>query len=395
MPAGRPPLDETARPRLAIVSPFPPSLSGVGQYGWHLAGGLARTGRFQSITVFADAAAASTQGTAPPGVTVRRVWRRDDPATPLLLWKALAAERPDVVWLNAGLTIFGRSHLANFAGLSLPALLRRGGLRLLVTLHELAETVHLPALGLRNGPLTHWGARQAVRLLLQADTLVVTLRRYAERLERGYGARHVHHVPHGAFGEVAAAPAAPQAGPALLCFTSLAPHRGLEVLLRAFPLVRARLPAATLTLAGDDHPRFPGYGAQLRAALNGQAGLRWAGAQPEAGLAELFTAARVVVLPYLATTGASSVLSRAAALGRPAVASDLPELRATAEEAGLRVVWTPPGDAPALAQALGDLLADPARQAELAGHNLEAMRPLALSATSQRYADLLTGIAGR
>lgn len=42
----------------------------------------------------------------------------------------------------------------------------------------------------------------------------------------------------------------------------------------------------------------------------------------------------VVVPPYTATTGASSVLRRSAALGRPVVASDLPDLRADAEEAG-------------------------------------------------------------
>lgn len=396
MPAGRPPAPPRAGPRLAVISPFPPNFSGVGQYGWHLAGGLARTGCFRSITVLADAAPANGAGAvhaAPPGVTVRRVWRRDDPHAAFVLWKALEAERPDVVWMNAGLTIFGRSHAANFAGLTLPALLRRGGLPVVVTLHELAETVHLPALGLRNGPVVQWGARQVVRLLLRADAVVVTLRRYAERLERGYGVRHVHHFPHGAFAEVEA-PAPPAPSPEILCFTSLAPHRGLAILLEAFRLVRARLPAATLTVAGEDHPRFPGYGARLRASLDGQAGLRWLGAQPEAEVRALFDAARVVVLPYLATTGASSVLSRAAAHGRPAVASDLPELRATAQEAGLRVVWTPAGDAQALAQALGDLMADPERQAELARHNLDAMRPLALSATSRRYADLLAQVAG-
>mgnify|MGYP000158755591 CR=1 FL=1 len=44
----------------------------------------------------------------------------------------------------------------------------------------------------------------------------------------------------------------------------------------------------------------------------------------------LFARASVVVLPYLASTGASSVVHRAAAWGRPLIASDLPDLRAVA-----------------------------------------------------------------
>lgn len=109
---------------------------------------------------------------------------------------------------------------------------------------------------------TRSGLRAATWLLLEADTVCVTPRRYQRALETRYRARNALHSPLGA----------------------------------ATPLERLAYPAAG----------------------------------PPEGI--LFFG--VVVPPYTATTGASSVLRRSAALGRPVVASDLPDLRADAEEAG-------------------------------------------------------------
>ena len=38
---------------LAIVSPFPPAITGIGQYGYHVVRGLVQSGRFARITVLA------------------------------------------------------------------------------------------------------------------------------------------------------------------------------------------------------------------------------------------------------------------------------------------------------------------------------------------------------
>lgn len=383
---------------LCIVSPFPPAISGVGQYGWHVTAGLAETGRFRALTVLADHAPGASAGEArlPAPVTVRRAWRRDDPGAAVAVLQALLAHRPDAVWFNAGMTMFGRSRLVNFLGLLTPCLARRAGLPVMVTLHEVFETARLRRLGLHNGPITHWGAHLATRLLLDADAVGVTLRRYAALLRERYGASNIHHLPHGAFTDVALLPRPAGAPPHdILFFTSHAPHRGLSVLVEAFGAVRARFPDATLTIAGGDHPRFPGYSRQARREFAEQPGLRWLGPQTEAGLRRVMAQASLVAVPYLATTGASSVLNRAAALGRPVIASDLPDIRATAQEAGLEVAWTPPGDAPALARALMDLLGDPARQAALARRNVDAMRAIPLERTSARYADLIEAVAAR
>jgi glycosyltransferase involved in cell wall biosynthesis len=101
------------------------------------------------------------------------------------------------------------------------------------------------------------------------------------------------------------------------------------------------------------------------------------------------------VLPYSATTGASSVLHRAAAVGRPVLASDLPDLRAAAEDEGLLAGYVPPNDPPALAAALEALLADRPRQAAWAQHNLERMRGMTLAQTCARYLELFAGSVSR
>ncbi|MGH2524211.1 MAG: glycosyltransferase WbuB, partial [Anaerolineales bacterium] len=77
-----------------------------------------------------------------------------------------------------------------------------------------------------------------------------------------------------------------------------------------------------------------------------------------------------------------------AAFGRPVVASDLPDVRAVADEEGLRVEYAPPADPAALAEALGRLLADPKAQMQMAHHNLGVMREMTLDHTSARYVAL-------
>ena len=377
--------------RLCVVSPFPPQISGIGQYGWSMVQGLARTNRFRAITVLAGGREQGSVGPLPLDSPARRqrVWARDDLQTALRLVRAIRAEKPDVAWFNLGFTVFGDSRAANFLGLMTPALTRRAGIPVVVTLHEIFEATSPQALGVRNGWATRWGARTATTLLLQADAVCVTLRRYQDQLRARYGARHVLHIPHGAFVTPEFLPH-PASAPArdILILATFAPHKGLPVLLEAFDRVRRVYPDASLTVAGSDHPRFPGYLARLRASVNGAPGIRWLGTQSEAQLREVFARASVVALPYTATTGASSVLHRAAAFGRPIVASRLPDMEAAAHEEGLLVDYVPPADPEALAQTLIRLLGDPTRRASVAVHNLVAMRAMSLDRTCARYVSL-------
>jgi len=375
---------------LCVVSPFPPELTGVGQYGWNIVQGLAQTGAFSAITVLAQTTVEPDHLAAPSGIIeVRRSWSRDDLLAGARLARQVRAAKPEVVWFNLGYTVFGASRPVNFLGLLTPYVTRRLGLPLVTTLHQIFEVTPPSSIGARNGHLTAFGAHTATRLLLQAGTVCVTLSRYQRVLQAHYGGGHVHHIPLGAYVSPEALPYPDPPREDILFFGSVAPFKGLPVLLEAFERLQRHRPQVTLTIAGGDHPRFPGYSASLQRATGaGPSGVRWLGARPESELRALFAQARVVALPYLATTGASSVLYRAATYGRAVVASDLVDLRAAAEEAQLAVDYVPPGDPAALAEALAALLADPARQAAQAQHNLRAMQTMTVEQTCARYLEL-------
>jgi glycosyltransferase involved in cell wall biosynthesis len=389
---------------LCVVSPFPPELTGVGQYGWNVVRGLAGRDGFSAITVLAQHPGESglVDAALPVGqVRVRRVWAPDDHVSAAQLARRVREERPDVAWFNLGYTVFGASRTVNFLGLLAPFVARRLGVPTVVTLHQVFEVTPPRSVGAKNGYLTTLGARVATRLLLRAGTVCVTLGRYKAALQAHYGADNVHHIPHGAYVAPEALPYPSAPAEDILFFGSLAPFKGLDTLLEAFERLRSRRPLATLTIAGSVHPRFPGYQDELRQRVqardgSGLDGVRWLGALPESELRGLFARARVVALPYLASTGASSVLYRAVTYGRPVVASDLVDLRMATDEDGLRIDYVPPADPAALAAALEQLLADPARQAAHARHNLHAMRGMTLDHTCARYLRLFEQVrAGR
>jgi len=164
-------------------------------------------------------------------------------------------------------------------------------------------------------------------------------------------------------------------------FGTCAPYKGLEVALDAFDLPRGTHPALRLTVAGADHPRFPGYLAAVRQRYKTRSGVRWLGYVPPAELRAIFARATVVVQPATATTGDSGAIYRAASWGRLVIASDLAELRATAEDVDPRITYFPAGIPAALAATLRDLLANPLQREARVAHNSEIVQRLTWQAT--------------
>ncbi|HSJ94042.1 MAG TPA: glycosyltransferase family 4 protein [Gaiellaceae bacterium] len=153
------------------------------------------------------------------------------------------------------------------------------------------------------------------------------------------------------YGIAARDDAAPFEGsaPRLLCVGRLIPIKGHLVLLRALAQVRARVPDVTLDVAGRG-PLEPALRALARE-LGVEAAVRFLGfvSPVERAIEE----AAVVVVPSIGE-GFGMVALEAMERCRPVVASavgGLPEIVAHGET-GLVV---PPGDADALAEALGDL----------------------------------------
>ena len=139
----------------------------------------------------------------------------------------------------------------------------------------------------------------------------------------------------------------PADAPVLLFFGFVRRYKGLHVLLDAMPHVLARLPDARLVVAGEFYADEEALRAQ--AAPLGDAIRFDADYIPDALVARYFSAADVVVQPYVSATQ-SGVGQIAFHFGCPLITTDVGGLPQSvrAHEAGLVV---PPGDPVALAEA--------------------------------------------
>ena len=171
----------------------------------------------------------------------------------------------------------------------------------------------------------------------------------------------------------------------LLFFTTLAPYKGLELLIEAFDVLRAEYPQLKLTVAGATHTRFPNYARELKMRCDGTDGIQWLGEVPEEDVKALFLGAQIVVLPYMASTGSSSVLYQAATWGRAIVASDLSEIQTMANENNLQVEFFKNGNIASLIHSIRCLLDSPAKRHEQSQHNFNAMQRIRPEETCRHY----------
>jgi glycosyltransferase involved in cell wall biosynthesis len=140
-----------------------------------------------------------------------------------------------------------------------------------------------------------------------------------------------------------------------------------------------------LTIAGTTHTRFPNYGNELRKRFGAAHGIRWLGQVSEDEIKDLFGRSQIVVLPYAASTGSSSVLYQAATWGRPVVASDLSEIQKLTRENNLRVQFFQNNNLESLCNSLRLLINSPAVRRAQSRHNFHSIQHLRPKATCHRY----------
>ena len=165
-------------------------------------------------------------------------------------------------------------------------------------------------------------------------------------------------------------------------------RKGLHVLLRAWPEIRART-GATLRIFGADPLAVRLLMTRLRTP---EEGVDVLGFLPQEVFTEELLAAKALVAPSLGGESFGIVLVRAMACATPVVASDIPGYRdvMTAETA----MSFPPGDEQALADAVEALLADePRRQmVGVAGRQL-AQERYAWEAIAHRLVEIYSAVA--
>ncbi|WP_108663650.1 glycosyltransferase family 4 protein [Acuticoccus kandeliae] len=315
--------------------------------------GLART--MAPVVVLPRARYQPLAGWFDPAVDLRLVdWPRHRSVANLAflakLTRLVLRERPDLVhllsnttlWLNAAAPLWRR-------------------IPLVTTVHDVVphpgdnETARLP----------DWSSRLMAR---QSGDIVV----HGEALKRaaiarfGKSAATVHVLQHPAIARYAELARREglvrRSGPrvfTVLMFGRIFAYKGLDTLVRAEARMGARVPDLRIVIAGrGDDPR--GLAAEMGDPARYD--IRH-GFVSDPDVAQLFLDADLVVLPYTEASQ-SGVLHLAATFGKPVIATDVGELRATVEPNGLGLVVRP-ADPGALADAIATLAGDPQRLAAL------------------------------
>jgi len=295
------------------------------------------------------------------------------------------------VLCNLQFATFGDRRLPGALGLLTPWLLRLTGTPVVVLLHNLADNVDMRDAGFAASPLAAWLMRKAGRVLtrslLRADLVALTIPRYVEFVRRSYRADNVLLAPHGSFSELPEVELDPPPGPRrVLAFGKWGTYKTVDVLVDAHrELLRRGYDDVELVLAGTDSPNSAGYMAGVAQRVADVPGVVLTGYVAEADVPALFASASVVAFPYTSTTGSSGVLHQAGEFGRAAVLPRIGDLVDVIEEEGFRGVYFEPGDPLSLADALAEVLDDPARRTALGRQNLAAAAGIPIAEIAHWY----------
>jgi D-inositol-3-phosphate glycosyltransferase len=331
--------------RIALVGPLAPWRGGLSQYLGMLGDALAQHAEVLGVTFtrqYPDRlfpGRSQLDADAPrPEFPVERMLDSIGPAT----WKRAARrlERfaPGAVVLKWWMPFFAPAFASSVGPL------RRRGTRVVLVCDNLVPHERRPF----DGVLTRWMLRNSDGYLVMSDEV----ERDLDRLKPGAPRARVGHPLYAQFDRGRHTRAGARRrfgvdGDVVVFFGYVRPYKGLDVLLRAWPRVRARRPA-TLIVAGEFYEDPEPY-RRLAAEAGGPEAVRMLERYlPDEEVEALFKAADVVVLPYRSATQ-SGVTHAAYAAGVPVITTDVGGLAETVRGTGLVV---PPEDLEALAEGI-------------------------------------------
>jgi glycosyltransferase involved in cell wall biosynthesis len=346
------------RRRLALLGPLHPWRGGLAQYLQLLGEALEAHAEVRAVTFTRQ-----YPGFLFPGTS------QLDPAAPLpdfptaaLLdsiapwtWRASAAHleafAPAAVVLKWWMPFFAPAFASSVGPL------RRRGTRVLLVCDNLVP--HEPRF--YDAAFTSWMLRNSDGYLVMSDAV----ERDLDHLKPGAPRRRVPHPFYAQFDRgrhtrESARAALGLTGDVALFFGYVRHYKGLDTLLQAWPLVRARRPGATLVVAGEFYEKPEAYEALARAAGDGAVRMlnRYI---PDDEVEALFRAADVTVLPYRSATQ-SGVTHVSYALGVPVIATRVGGIAETVRD-GETGLTCAPEDPRALAETVVRFFAEDLRPA--------------------------------
>src|ERR687888_603933 len=371
--------------KICLVTAFPPSRRGLNEYGYHIARELQRDPLI-SLAILADHL--DTPAIELEEYNVLRCWFYNRISNPTRLLSVIRDIRPDVLWFNLLFSTFGSRPIPAFFGLSIPALTRMWGIYTHVTLHHLMDNIDLRDAGVRHPHLYRWAGAVATRTLLMANSISVLLPAYRRTLMEKYRGENVHFRAHGILGARPEYPDFSRRGNPehrVVAFGKWGTYKRLELLIDAFALVAAQVPSVRLIIAGANHPMAPGYVESVAQRFSGAENIEFTGYVPEDRIADVFSTASVMVMPYSSATGSSGVAHLACEFGVPIISADISDFREMAADEDLAIDFYQTGNPRDLAQKLVELLRDPERQRAMAEKNFSAALRMTMPQIIRQY----------
>ena len=225
------------------------------------------------------------------------------------------------------------------------------------------------------------------RLILQADTVAVTIKKYVDTLNNKYKVNNVKLVPHGTF-EIPEEPNynLPEGPMQIMTFGKFGTYKKVENMIEAVEQVKAKTGLdLQVVIAGTDNPNVPGYLESVKAKYQHIENIIFTGYVEEEDVPVIFGNATAVVFPYTSTTGSSGVLHQAGSYGKAVVMPDLGDLGQLVKDEGYRGEFFEATSIDSMADAIQAIVTNEKYRLELAQANYKAATAHPMSQIADLY----------
>ncbi|NNF81203.1 MAG: glycosyltransferase [Flavobacteriaceae bacterium] len=387
--------------KLAIVTAYPPSKVTLNEYAYHLVKHFRLKEEITELILLTDRTEEGKDiqfEEAGCKISIKECWSFNSYKNIFSVTHALNKTKPDAVLFNLQFMKFGDKKIAAALGLMLPLVCKLKRIPNIVLLHNILEEVDLGSAGFTSNKFMQkiYGfiGSTLTRLILQADTVAVTMQKYVTILEDKYNANNVKLIPHGTF-EIPEEPdyKIPTSPMQIMTFGKFGTYKKVESMIEAVVKVRQTTGLdLEVVIAGTDNPNVPGYLAQVQEDYKNVPQVRFTGYVEEHEVPTLFNESAVVVFPYTSTTGSSGVLHQAGSYGKAVVMPDLGDLALLVQDEGYRGEFFEPMSVDSLAHAIENIVTNDEYRMELGQLNYKAATAHPMSEIAQMYINTFNAI---
>ena len=375
--------------RITLIGSYPLSTLPLNE---HTASMAKAFGKIQRVTttVLADVKEQTTQDIPTQGFELIRCWRYNDVGSLLTLYKHIKESKPDVIWFNLVFSSFSDKPVGAFASILFVYFLKTiCRFRVVVTLHAAVEFIDFSITKHRRfSTVKLLFAKLAQTLLFRVDVVYLYLNKYVQYLRTAYRRDNIYRSHHGIEdGDLAAIGTCTQ--PNVLIFGRFGGYKNLDFAIKCISALAAKKSPIHFTIAGSDHPSYPGHFADIQCKFKHLPNVSYKGYVPEEGLQDLFVSHSVNWLPYESNTGISGVAHLACRYGIALLLPDLAEFKDMVAEEGFAAHFHETGHVEKAVEALQVVLSDHKYRQKMAEANVALAKRTQFSGVLTEHVEFL------